>query len=149
MTFQRSVGLVGLGALLMAVAAPSDAQQPPKPAPRSALSFIVRKDAEKHFRWRLQDTEGTLLAVADKEYPTKQEVRDAVEEFRKLAPSGKVRYEYRQDAKMLYRWKLKTDKGRVLAASGEGYQEKALAEKRVGEIKAGVKEAVVIDKTTN
>lgn len=150
-TLSRAGRMIGLGALLAAAAAPATGQYP-KPYPKSALTFVVLKDkdAEDRYRWRLQDDlAGTELAVGDKVFLGKQEVRDAVEEVRKFAASDKVRYEFHQDAKMLYRWRLVTGKGRVLAVSAEGYQEKALAEKRAGEVKAKAKDAVVVDKTTN
>ena len=152
-TITRAVWLIGLGALLATAAAPVAGQYPkpyPRPYPKSALKFVVLKDAEDRYRWRLQDdAAGTVLAVADKDYSGKQEVRDAVEEVRKFADSDKVKYEFHQDAKMLYRWKLKSGQGRVLAVSGEGYQEKALAEKRAAAVKTGAKHAVIVDKTTN
>jgi uncharacterized protein YegP (UPF0339 family) len=143
----RLTGLIGLGALIGAVL--PAAGQDPKPPYRPPLTFVVLKDAENRFHWRLQDKDGVALAVAGQKYPGKQDVRDAVEQVRKLAASDKVRYDFRQDAKMLHRWKLVAGKDRVLAESGEGYQEKALAEKRVEAVKAGAKEADVVDKTTN
>jgi uncharacterized protein YegP (UPF0339 family) len=143
----RLAGLIGLGALIGAVL--PAAGQDPKPPYRPPLTFVVLKDARNRFHWRLQDKDGVALAVADRKYSGKQEVRDAVEQVRKLAASDKVRYEFHQDAKMLYRWKLVADKDRVLAESGEGYQEKALAEKRAATVKAGAREAEVVDKTTN
>jgi uncharacterized protein YegP (UPF0339 family) len=144
----RAVGLIGLGALIAAAGAPAAGQEP-KPYPKPALTFVVLKDAEKRFHWRLQDEGGLVLAVSDKTFQSKQPARDAVEEVRKLAASDKVRYEFHQDAKMLHRWRLKAGKDRVLAVSGEGYQEKALAEKRAAAVKAGAKDAEVVDKTTN
>jgi uncharacterized protein YegP (UPF0339 family) len=143
----RLTGLIGLGVLIGAILPASG--QDPKPPYRSPLTFVVLKDAQNRYHWRLQDKEGVALAVADRKYSGKQEVRDAVEQVRKLAASDKVRYEFHQDAKMLYRWKLMTGKDRMLAESGEGYQEKALAEKRAAAVKAGAKEAEVVDKTTN
>jgi uncharacterized protein YegP (UPF0339 family) len=134
---------------LIAAVLPPAAGQDPKPPYRSPLTFVVLKDAEKRFHWRLQDKDGVVLAVTNQKYPGKQEARDAVEEVRKFAASDKVRYEYHQDAKMLYRWKLKTGTDRILAESGEGYQEKALAEKRAESVKLGAKGAEVVDKTTN
>jgi uncharacterized protein YegP (UPF0339 family) len=113
------------------------------------LTFVVLKNAENRFHWRLQDRDGVVLAVTDQKYMSKQDVRDAVEEVRKLAASDRVRYVYHQDAKMLHRWKLTAGKDRILAESGEGYQEKALAEKRAEAVKLGAKEAEVVDKTTN
>jgi uncharacterized protein YegP (UPF0339 family) len=143
----RLIGSIGLGALIGAVL-PAVGQDP-KPPYRPPLTFVVLKDADNRYHWRLQDRNGVALAVTDRKYPGKQEVRDAVEEVRKLAATDKVRYEFRLDAKMLHRWQLKTGKDRVLAESGEGYQEKALAEKRAEAVKVGAKEAEVVDKTTN
>lgn len=143
----RTAGLIGLGALIGAVL--PAAGQDPKPPYRPPLTFVVLKDADNRYHWRLQDRDGVALAVTDHKYPGKQEVRDAVEEVRKLAGTDKVRYEFRQDAKMLHRWQLKTGKDRVLAESGEGYKEKALAEKRAAAVKDGAKDAEVVDKTTN
>jgi uncharacterized protein YegP (UPF0339 family) len=140
----RAIGLIGLGALI----APTAGQEP-KPYPKPALTFVVLKDAEKRFHWRLQDEGGLVLAVSAKKYQAKQEVRDAVEEVRKLAGTDRVRYVFHQDAKSLYRWKMLAGKDRVLAESGEGYQEKALAQKRAAAVKAGAKDAEVVDKTTN
>jgi uncharacterized protein YegP (UPF0339 family) len=143
----RLIGLISLGALIGS-ALPSGGQDP-KPPYRSPLTFVVLKDNDNHYHWRLQNKDGVALAITDRKYSNKQEVRDAVEEVRKLAASDKVRYEFHQDAKMLHRWKLKAEKDRVLAESGEGYEEKAIAEKRVAAVKAGAKEADVVDKTTN
>lgn len=149
-TITRAVCLSGLGALLAMAAVPATGQYP-KPYPKTALTFVVLKDkdAKDRYHWRLQDDQGTVLAVGDKDFTGKQEVRDAVEEVRKFADSDKVKYEFHQDAKMLHRWKLKSGQGRVLAVSAEGYQEKALAEKRADEVKTKAKDAVVVDKTTN
>ena len=141
---RRACGLIALAALVATLSAAAG-QDPKYPPP--ALTFVVVKDAKSQYRWRLQDKVGVVLAVAGKDYPAKQAARDSIEQLRKRAASDKVKYEFHQDDKMLHRWKLKGEKGHVLAVSGRGYQDKAAAEKQIAAIKAGAKEAVVVDKT--
>jgi uncharacterized protein YegP (UPF0339 family) len=140
----QAVALVSLTTLLAMDLQVAGGQEPKTPP----LRFVVLKEANTEYRWRLQDREGVVLAVSERTIPAKQAVRDAIEEVRKSAASDKVKYEVYQDAKMIYRWRLKGDEGRVLAVSGDqGYQDAAAAEKAIAAVKAGAREAEVVDKT--
>ncbi len=144
----RAGGLIGL-AILIAVVLPPAAGQDPKPPAKPTLTFVVFKDNKETYRWRLTDESGAVLANADKGFPDREGVRDQIERVRKVAGTDKAKYEVYQDPKMLYRWRLKAEKGQVLAESGDGQQDKAAADKAIERVKAGAKDAVVIDKTVS
>jgi uncharacterized protein YegP (UPF0339 family) len=141
----RAGGLFGLAALI-AAALPPAAGQDKKPA-KPYLTFVVFKDDKSTYRWRLTDESGTVVARADKGFPDREGVRDQVERVRKVAGTDKAKYEVYQDPKMLYRWRLKAEKGEVLAESGDGQQDKAAADKVIERVKTGAKDAEVVDKT--
>jgi uncharacterized protein YegP (UPF0339 family) len=144
----RACGLIGL-AILIAAALPPAAGQDKKPPYPPVLRYVVFIEGKDTYRWRLTDEGGAVLAAADKGFPNREAVRDAIERVRKVAGTDKARYEVYRDPKMLYRWKLKAEKGQVLAESGDGQQDKAAAEKVIERVKAGAKDAVVIDKTVS
>ena len=114
----RAGGLIVLAALIAAALPPAAGQYlktPDKPK-KPYLTFVVFKDDKSTYRWRLTDESGTVVAMADKGFPDREGVRDVIERVRKVAGTDKARYEVYQDPKMLYRWKLRAEKGEVLAA---------------------------------
>ncbi len=144
----RAGGLIGLAALI-ATALPPAAGQDKKPPYPPVLRYVVFIEGKDTYRWRLTDESGTVLATVDKGFPNREAVRDAIEQVRKVAGTDMARYEVYRDAKMLFRWRLKAEKGQVLAESGDGQQDKAAADKAIERVKAGAKDAVVIDKTVS
>ncbi len=109
------------------------------------LKFEVYADKAGEFRWRLKAANGATLATGGQGYKAKADAKRGVGLVQKSATDAKLTYEFYEDAKKEYRWRLKAANGQVVAASSEGYKAKADAEKSVTLLKAGAAKAEVVD----
>jgi uncharacterized protein YegP (UPF0339 family) len=77
-------------ALLAAGASGQEKKDKDKDKAKDAAVFEVYKDKGDEFRFRLNDGEGTTLAISGKGYKTKAECLKVIEEIKKDAPKAKV-----------------------------------------------------------
>ena len=83
---------LALGAALLAAAASAQQKDKDKDKGKDAAGavFEVYKDKGDEFRFRLNDGEGTTLAISGKGYKTKAECLKVIEEIKKDAAKAKV-----------------------------------------------------------
>src|SRR5262249_36840603 len=135
-----ATGLLLLAALLLKGGTAS-AQ---KDAGKGKMTFEVYKDKGGEYRWRLKAANGKILAVPEDAYTAHADIKTAVDNVR--ANAGKMKVEVYQDKGKEYRWRLLATNGRGMARSSEGYATKAGAEDALDLVRAGVKDAIVLDK---
>jgi uncharacterized protein YegP (UPF0339 family) len=109
------------------------------------MAFEIYSDKAEEFRWRLKDTEGTIVATSGQGYKAKADCTKMVDNFK--ADISKYEFELYEDNKKETRFRLKAKNGNVVGASNSGYKMKADAEKVVDAIKKNVKDATVTDET--
>jgi uncharacterized protein YegP (UPF0339 family) len=133
--------------------APKDAgkgteKKPEKDAGKgsSAALFEVYADAAKEYRWRLRDTDGSILATGDGGHKDKAACRAALDVVREGVKSGKLSFELYEDKAGEHRWRLKDKSGGIVAAAPKGYKAKADCEKAVDAIKKEAPKAKVEEK---
>lgn len=127
-------------AAVLALAAPAPAQKD-KDAPK--LKFEVYKDKADEFRWKLVAGNNKVLATAGQGYKAKADAKNSIELLQKA--DAKSNFEVYEDEKKEYRWRLKAKNSQIVAASSEGYKEKAGAEKALEVVKAGAGKAEVAE----
>jgi uncharacterized protein YegP (UPF0339 family) len=125
---------------------PAPAQKDKDSDKHGKLTFEIYKDRGGEYRWRLKAANGKILAVPEDAYKSHAGAKEAVENIRKHAGDKKWKVEYYQDRAKEHRWRLKAANGAVMARSSEGYKTKEGAEKALGVVRHGVKEAAVVDK---
>jgi uncharacterized protein YegP (UPF0339 family) len=82
---------LALGAALLAAAASGqEKKDKDKDKAKDVAVFEVYKDKGDEFRFRLNDGEGTTLAISGKGYKTKAECLKVIEEIKKDAAKAKV-----------------------------------------------------------
>jgi uncharacterized protein YegP (UPF0339 family) len=94
MTINRGVvtALLLLGALGIVgshVADAQDKKDKPKPVSTTAV-FELYKDRGGEFRFRLKDSEGTLLAISGKGYDKKADCQKVIDSIKQYAAKAKV-----------------------------------------------------------
>lgn len=109
------------------------------------LTFEVYPDANDQYRWRLKAANNKILATAGQGYAAKADCKKGVERI-KADAATKLTFEVYEDKAGEHRFRIKATNGRVIGAASEGYKAKADAEKAVAEIKAGAKDAAVVEK---
>lgn len=110
-----------------------------------AMQFEIYADKGEEFRWRMKDTNGTTVATSGQGYKAKADCKKMVENFKD--DISKYEFELYEDNKKETRFRMKAKNGNVVGSSSSGYKTKADAEKAVGAIKKGVKDATVVDET--
>ena len=111
----------------------------------SKLTFEVYKDKAGEYRWRLKAANGAVLATPGQGYKAKADAKNGIEVVKKAATSEKIKFEFYEDNKKEYRWRLKAANGQTVAGSSEGYKAKADAEKAVQLIKQNAPKAEVVE----
>jgi uncharacterized protein YegP (UPF0339 family) len=83
---------LAMGAVLLAAGASAQQKDKDKDKGKDAAGavFEVYKDKGDEFRFRLNDSEGTVLAISGKGYKTKAECIKVVETIKKDAAKAKV-----------------------------------------------------------
>jgi len=138
-SFARLAVIPALAAVYFLSAAPAPAQKK-----EDKLTFEIYKDKAGEFRWRLKTAGGDIIAVPESAYTSHANVKSAIESIRKHA--DKLKAEVYQDKGKEFRWRLKATNGQVMARASDGHKDKAAAEKAVETLRAGAKDAAVIDK---
>jgi uncharacterized protein YegP (UPF0339 family) len=114
-------------------------------AAETKLTFEMYPDAKDEYRWRLKGANGKVIATSGQGYKAKADCKNGVERIRSDAAT-KLKFELYEDAKKEHRFRIKATNGQTIGASSEGYKDKADAEKAVDLIKAGAKDAEVVEK---
>jgi uncharacterized protein YegP (UPF0339 family) len=88
----RALALPLVLAVTFGVVAPhlADAQEKKEKAPATTAVFELYKDKSGEFRFRLKDSEGTLLAISGKGYDKKGDCQAVIEAIKKDAAKAKV-----------------------------------------------------------
>jgi uncharacterized protein YegP (UPF0339 family) len=107
----------------------------------SKYTFEVYKDKANEWRWRLRSSNGQLVASSTGAYPDEKAVDAAIEHIKK--DLDKYKFEVFEDTSKEFRWRLTDATGKVVAGPGEGYKNKADAERGMEFLKAA-KDAPVI-----
>ena len=107
------------------------------------LKFELYKDKTNDYRWRLKDSEGTILAIAATGQKEHADAKSGLDTFRKSGTSGDLRFDVFFDESKQYRWRLVSSKGETVAVShgafrAEGDAERAIASLKIGVDKAGL-----------
>ena len=110
------------------------------------MSFEMYADAKDEFRWRLKDTEGTIVATSGQGYKAKADCKTMVENFK--TDITKYKFEITEDKEKKHRFSLTAKNGQTVGSSSKGYDKKKDAEDVVEAIKKGAKDATVKDETT-
>lgn len=118
----------------------SPAMSPVASVDKSTLNYSVYKDAKQEWRWRLQAANNRIIADSGESYHNKQDCLAGIELVKnsKDAPVSEtttasppastdkatLHYSVYQDAKQEWRWRLSAANNRIIADSGEGYNNK-------------------------
>lgn len=105
------------------------------------LDFEVFEDNAGDYRWRLEASNGEIVADSGEGYSARSEAENAVERVRTYAPEadvlevGRAAFEVYEDNAREYRWRLRHRNGNILADSGEGYAERRNAHAGIESVK--------------
>ena len=106
------------------------------------MSFELYADAKSEFRWRLKDGEGKIVATSGQGYGKKADCKKMCENF--AADISKYAFEI-YESKDGFRWRINAKNGNTVGSSSGGFKTKDEAEKSTAAVKAGVKDAKVIE----
>jgi uncharacterized protein YegP (UPF0339 family) len=107
-----------------------------------SLTFEIYQDKSNQHRWRLNASNGQIIATSGQGYKDKRDAKNAIERI-KADAATKLKFETYADAAKEYRWRLKATNGQVIATSGQGYKRKTDCEHAILVIKAGAKDAKI------
>ena len=111
-------------------------------AAEKPMTFEVYSDAKSEFRWRLKDGEDKIVATSGQGYGKKADCKKMCENF--VADISKYTFEV-YESKDGFRWRINAKNGNNVGASNTGFKTKADAEKLIETIKAGAKNAKIVE----
>lgn len=82
------------------------------------MKFQIVQNTAKQFYWRLVASNHLIIAVGVESYGSKAECRRAIDVIVR-APAAQ--FHVYQDFQQLWRWRLSSPTGQVVASSGESY----------------------------
>lgn len=92
-------------------------------------AFQVYRDLEGRWRWRLVHRNGNILADSGQGYSRRHDANRAVERLQDDPSSLEV--EVYEDKAGEHRWRMTAQNGRIIADSGEGYENRSNARRAV------------------
>ncbi|HEY2784425.1 MAG TPA: DUF1508 domain-containing protein [Fimbriiglobus sp.] len=107
------------------------------------MTFEIYTDKSNEFRWRLKDGDKSL-ATSGQGYAKKADCKKMCDNF--VKDISKYTFEV-YESKDGYRWRLNAKNGNNVGSSSGGFKTKADAQKAADAIKAGAKNAKVVDTT--
>ena len=108
------------------------------------MKFEVYKDKAGEHRWRLMADSGTMLATDVKGCKEMADAKACVDTVMMSGSDESLHYEVYGDDKKEYRWRLKSNTGKVIAEAGEAYKKKTDADRAVDAMRAKVAKATVV-----
>ena len=114
------------------------------PPGESKAAFELYEDAAGEYRWRLEHTNGNIIADSGEGYGERREAEAAIERVReRVGPAQYLRadptaYEVYEDTAGEYRWRLIHKNGRILADGGEGYAARSGARDAVDRVRTAL-----------
>jgi uncharacterized protein YegP (UPF0339 family) len=114
------------------------------PPGESKATFELYEDNAGEYRWRLQHTNGNIIADPGEGYTERREAEAAIERVReRVGPAQYLRadptaYEVYQDSADEWRWRLIHKNGRILADGGEGYVSRSGARDAVDRVRTAL-----------
>lgn len=95
------------------------------------LEAELYEDRRGEHRWRLLGANGQIVADSGEGYKSADAAEDGLDRVRRFAPDtdvldiGRAVFEVYEDASDEFRWRLRARNGRILADSGEGYEDRS------------------------
>jgi len=114
------------------------------PPGESKATFELYEDNAGEYRWRLQHTNGNIIADCGQGYTEHREAEAAIERVKeRVGPAQYLRadpaaYEVYQDSAEEWRWRLIHKNGRILADGGEGYASRSGARDAVDRVRTAL-----------
>lgn len=109
------------------------------------MTFEVYADKSDEFRWRLKDGDDKVVATSGQGYKAKADCKRMVENFVKDISAYTLEVYESETKKGDFRWRIKAKNGQTVGASSGAFKTKAEAEKAVDAVKAGAKDAKVVE----
>jgi len=114
------------------------------PPGESKATFELYEDSAGEYRWRLEHTNGNIIADSGEGYTERREADAAIERVReRVGPAQYLRadptaYEVYQDSADEWRWRLIHKNGQILADGGEGYASRSGARDAVDRVRTAL-----------
>lgn len=114
------------------------------PPGESKATFELYEDDGGDYRWRLEHTNGNVIADSGEGYGERREAEAAIERIRELVgPAQYLRtdptaYEVYRDTADEWRWRLIHRNGNILADGSEGYASRSNARDAVDRVRSAV-----------
>jgi uncharacterized protein YegP (UPF0339 family)/uncharacterized membrane protein len=114
------------------------------PPGESKATFELYEDKAGAYRWRLQHTNGNIIADSGEGYTERREAEAAIERVsERVGPAQYLRadptaFEVYQDAAEEWRWRLIHKNGQILADGGEGYASRSVARDAVDRVRSAL-----------
>ena len=108
------------------------------------MTFEIYTDKSDEYRWRLKDGDDKTVATSGQGYTKKADCKKMCEIF--VADISKYTFEVYEGKDGGFRWRINAKNGNNVGSSSGGFKTKAEAEKSIDAIKAGVKDATVVEK---
>ncbi|CCQ34568.1 hypothetical protein HLRTI_001603 [Halorhabdus tiamatea SARL4B] len=105
--------------------------------------FEIYEDAAGQYRWRLVHRNGNVLADGGQGYSRYHDARRAVDRLRENLDD--YEFEVYEDAAGEFRWRLQSSNDRIVADSGEGYNDRDGAETAVERVEKYAPDADALD----
>jgi len=106
------------------------------------MTFEIYSDKADEYRWRLKDGDDKNVATSGQGYSKKADCKKMADNF--VADISKYTFEV-YESKDGFRWRINAKNGNNVGSSSGGFKTKPEAEKSVEAIKAGVKDAKVVE----
>ncbi len=148
--YSVGIGLIVLSAIILPalLKTPEDVFEDLAPAKvDSKGTFELFRDRADDWRWRLRHSNGNIIASSGEGYSSKQNARKGMESVRKNVPGAPVievnrpedasqaTFQLYEDQAGEWRWRLRHDNGRIIADSGEGYNERSGASDAIARVR--------------